>query len=53
MYKVDRQGKINQFGKKFKREFTKEEKKDIGYKHKLKTTEVSLVSYISHLLPLF
>lgn len=46
MYKVDRQGKINEFGKKFKREFAKKAEKDICYKDKLKTTEVSLLYYI-------
>jgi len=47
MYKADRQGKINEFEERFEREFVKKEEKDIGYKDKLKTAEVSLLYYTS------
>lgn len=47
------QGKINEFGKKFKREFAKKKEKDSGYKDKFRITEVSLLYYISRLLSHF
>lgn len=48
MYKVDRQGKIKVFEERFERKFVKKEEKDIGYEDKRKTTEFSLLYYISH-----
>lgn len=53
LYKAYREGKINKFEKTLEREFVKKKEKDIGYKDKLNTIDISVLYYTSHffLLP--